>query len=140
MKTFNSLMTVFRKERLIYFFAVILTMAAGLASRHFGELLPDFVHEHFGDALWAAMIYFGVRMICIHRSREWAMMVSLIFSWAVECSQLIQTPWLNEVRSTVLGALILGRGFLVMDLLRYVAGILFVYGMDRYFLRNKKAR
>lgn len=67
------------------------------------------------------------------------MIVSLIFSWAIECSQIIQTPWLNEVRSTVLGALILGHGFLAMDLLRYAVGILFVYGIDRYFLRNEKA-
>jgi glycopeptide antibiotics resistance protein len=133
------MMKAFFKDRLIYFTAVIITMAAGLASRRFGELLPDFVHEHFGDALWAAMIYFGVRMVWINRSREWAMIVSLMFSWAIECSQIIQTPWLNELRSTVLGALILGRGFLVMDLLRYAVGILFVYGIDRYFLRNKKA-
>jgi hypothetical protein len=133
------MMKAFFKERLIYFIAVILTMAAGLASRRFGELLPDFVHEHFGDALWAAMIYFGVRMVWMNRSKELALIVSLIFSWAVECSQMIQTPWLNEVRSTMLGALVLGRGFLVMDLLRYAVGILCVYGMDRYFLRNKKA-
>ncbi|MFE6077649.1 DUF2809 domain-containing protein [Paenibacillus sp. NPDC057886] len=133
------MITAFFKGRLIYFIAVILTMAVGLASRRFGELLPDFVHEHFGDALWAGMIYFGVRLVWINRSRELALMVSLLFSWVVECSQMIQTPWLNEVRSTVLGALILGRGFLVMDLLRYVVGILCVYGIDRYFLRNKKA-
>lgn len=132
-------MNVFSKARLIYFTAVIITMAAGLASRHFGALLPDFVREHFGDALWAGMIYFGIRMLWINRSREWAMIVSLIFSWAIECSQIIQTPWLNEVRSTVLGALILGHEFLAMDLLRYAVGILFVYGIDRYFLRNKKA-
>ncbi|HBU84628.1 MAG TPA: DUF2809 domain-containing protein [Paenibacillus sp.] len=133
------MMTVFSKDRLIYFTAVIITMAAGLASRHFGALLPGFVREHFGDALWAGMIYFGIRMLWINRSREWAMIVSLIFSWAIECSQIIQTPWLNEVRSTVLGALILGHGFLAMDLLRYAVGILFVYGIDRYFLRNEKA-
>lgn len=133
------MMKAFFKERLIYFIAVIITIAAGLASRHYGELLPDFVHEHFGDALWAAMIYCGVRMVWINRSRELALIVSLIFSWAVECSQMIQISWLNEVRSTVLGALILGRGFLVMDLLRYAVGILCVYGIDRYFLRNKKA-
>lgn len=133
------MMTVFSKDRLIYFTAVIITMAAGLASRHFGALLPIFVREHFGDALWAGMIYFGIRMLWINRSREWAMIVSLIFSWAIECSQIIQTPWLNEVRSTVLGALIFGHGFLAMDLLRYAVGILFVYGIDRYFLRNEKA-
>ncbi|MEC0126089.1 DUF2809 domain-containing protein [Paenibacillus pabuli] len=139
MKAFNPVLTLFIKGRLIYFIAVILTMAAGLASRHFGELLPYFVHEHFGDALWAGMIYFGMRMVWIKRSKELALIVSLIFSWAIECSQMIQTSWLNDVRSTMLGALILGHGFLVMDLLRYAVGILCVYTIDRYFLRNKKA-
>lgn len=127
------------KDRLIYFIAVIITMVAGLASRHFGALLPSFVREHFGDALWGGMIYFGIRMLWINRSREWAMIVSLMFSWAIECSQIIQTPWLNELRSTALGALILGHGFLAMDLLRYAVGILCMYRIDRYFLRNKKA-
>ena len=139
MKAFDPVIKMLIKGRLIYFIAVIITMAAGLASRHFAELLPDFVREHFGDALWAGMIYFGVRMVWINHSREWATMVSLIFSWAVECSQIIQTPWLNELRSTVLGALILGHGFLVIDLLRYAVGILCVYGIDRYFLRNNTA-
>ncbi|WP_440115716.1 DUF2809 domain-containing protein [Paenibacillus sp. QZ-Y1] len=139
MKAFELVKRAFFKGRLIYFVAFILTMAAGLASRHFGACLPDFVREHFGDALWAGMIYFGVRMVWINHSREWATVVSLIFSWAIECSQMIQTSWLNEVRSTVLGALILGQGFLAMDLLRYAVGILCMYGIDRYFLRNKKA-
>ncbi|MDR6720013.1 DUF2809 domain-containing protein [Paenibacillus sp. 2003] len=131
--------SVLIRDRLIYFFAVMMTMAAGLASRHFGERLPGWVHEHFGDACWAGMIYFGVRMVWPHRSLVWAMCLSCVFSWMIEFSQLIQTPWLIEIRSTVWGALILGHGFLVIDLIRYTVGILCMVMIDRYFLRNKMA-
>ncbi|SCY57457.1 Protein of unknown function [Paenibacillus polysaccharolyticus] len=122
------------KNRWVYFIAVIITMAAGLASRTYGAVLPNWVHEHFGDALWAGMIYFGVRMVFIHLSRARAVWISVIFSWGVEFSQMIQVPWLNDLRSTLLGALILGRGFLVIDLIRYLIGILCVYFIDRFIL------
>ncbi|MDT9722510.1 DUF2809 domain-containing protein [Paenibacillus sp. ClWae2A] len=127
------------RERLIYFLAVMMTMAAGLASRHFGDRLPDWVYEHSGDALWAGMIYFGVRMVWPRHSLVWAMSLSCVFSWMIEFSQLIQTPWLIEIRSTVWGALVLGHGFLVIDLIRYTVGILCMVMIDRYFLRNKMA-
>ncbi|WP_145334269.1 DUF2809 domain-containing protein [Paenibacillus xylanexedens] len=122
------------QNRSVYFIAVIITMTAGLASRTYGAVLPDWVHEHFGDALWAGMIYFGVRMVCIHSNRARALWGSVTFSWMIEFSQLIQTPWLNNLRSTLLGALILGRGFLFMDLIRYLIGILCVYLIDRFIL------
>ncbi|MFX3648306.1 MAG: DUF2809 domain-containing protein [Paenibacillus sp.] len=129
--------SVFMKDRLIYFVAVMMTMAAGLASRYYGDRLPNWVHEHSGDALWAGMIYFAVRMVWPRRSLVWAMSLSCVFSWMIEFSQLIQTPWLIEIRSTVWGALVLGHGFLVIDLIRYTVGILCMVMIDRYFLRNK---
>lgn len=125
---------LFIKKRWVYLTAVIITMAAGLASRTYGAVLPHWVHEHFGDALWAGMIYFGVRMVCIHSSRARALWISVTFSCMIEFSQLIQVPWLNELRSTLWGALILGRGFLIFDLIRYLIGILCVYLVDRFIL------
>ncbi len=78
-------------------------------------------------------------MVWPYRSLVWAMCLSCVFSWMIEFSQLIQTPWLIEIRFTVLGALILGHGFLVIDLIRYTVGILCMVMIDRYFLRNKMA-
>ena len=132
--------SVLKRDRIIYVFAVMVTMAAGLASRHFGDQLPNWVHEHAGDACWAGMIYFGVRIVWPRRSLVWAMGLSCAFSWMIEFSQLIQTSWLIEIRSTVWGALILGHGFLVIDLIRYTVGILCMVMIDRYFLRNKMAK
>ncbi|MCK6077153.1 DUF2809 domain-containing protein [Paenibacillus silvae] len=121
-------------QRCLYLVVVIITMAAGLASRAYGAVLPDFVREHFGDALWAGMIYYGIRMVCIQWSRARAVLISVIFSWSIEFSQMIQVPWLTELRSTLWGALILGHGFLVVDLIRYLIGIGCVYLLDRFLL------
>ena len=54
---------------------------------------------------------------------RWRVVISLAIAFAVEASQLYQAAWLNEVRRTTLGALLLGRGFLWSDLVCYAVGI-----------------
>ncbi|MFB5762129.1 ribosomal maturation YjgA family protein [Paenibacillus medicaginis] len=118
------------KQRLIYAATVLLTMLLGLTSRAYAEVLPDFVAKHAGDALWAAMIYFGFRVLFVRYKLFSTMLLSLLFCYGIEFSQLIQTDWLNGLRSTTLGALVLGRGFLAMDLLRYTAGIILAVSLE----------
>lgn len=124
------------RKRLAYAGGVALAIALGLASRYDGLNLPAFVTTHAGDALWAVMIYFGVRLLWPQVSMLSALLISLLFCYAIEASQLIQTDSLNHIRSTTLGALVLGRGFLVADLIRYTAGIalacLLDWGLGRY--------
>ncbi|GGD84366.1 hypothetical protein GCM10010911_48330 [Paenibacillus nasutitermitis] len=115
-----------------YLVTVLIVMILGISSRSFAESLPVFVSSHFGDALWAGMIYFGFRFLWVHASLRRALALSLIFCFAIEFSQLYQAGWINDIRSTLLGGLILGKGFLAVDLIRYSAGILISYGADWY--------
>lgn len=119
------------KQKLFYLIAIVCTIGLGLASRTFGEYLPSFVALNAGDALWAMMVYFGFRFLLVHKGHITAFWLSLLFSFAVEFSQLYQADWLNHIRATVLGSLILGKGFLVVDLIRYTAGILLAVGSDK---------
>jgi hypothetical protein len=48
---------------------------------------------------------------------------ALALSYAVEVSQLYQAGWINAVRDTRVGSLVLGHGFLWSDLLCYTAGV-----------------
>jgi hypothetical protein len=48
---------------------------------------------------------------------------ALLFSFAIELGQLYRAPWIDEIRRTTLGGLVLGFGFLWSDLLCYMAGI-----------------
>lgn len=123
--------------RLVYAACVSAAVLLGLGSRKFGELLPSFIADHAGDALWAAMIYFGWRTLFPLGSKGAAALISLAFSCGIELSQTIQVEWLDRIRQTTLGALVLGRGFLLIDLLRYAAGIAAACLLDQGL--NRKA-
>jgi hypothetical protein len=80
------------------------------------------------------MVYFGFRFLFIHKSLSVAISLSLLFSFGIEFSQLYQDNWINQIRHTLLGSLILGQGFLMVDLVRYAAGIMIAFLMDKVIL------
>lgn len=109
-------------------------LVAGLSTRVFAEYLPNFVSMHFGDSLWAAMIYCGFRVIGVKKPLVGSFILSMLFCIAIEFSQLYQADWINAIRDTVLGGLILGKGFLAIDLIRYTIGIMLIYIADRFIV------
>ncbi len=120
-----------RNMRISYVIAVIITILLGLSSRQFGYLLPAFLARNTGDALWAMMVYFGFRFFLVKKNQLLVILLSFFFSFGIEFSQLYQAVWINQIRSTVLGALILGKGFLIVDLIRYAAGIFIAAVLDK---------
>ncbi|AHM63420.1 hypothetical protein D770_25885 [Flammeovirgaceae bacterium 311] len=120
------------KKRLIYLMAIIIMIGLGLSTRIFSDALPYFVSHHFGDALWAAMVYFGFRTLWPFKSLLFSALLSLSFSFLIEFSQLYRAEWIDAVRASTLGALVLGKGFLWIDLLRYTAGVMFAWSLDLY--------
>ena len=56
-------------------------------------------------------------------------MAALITSFAIEFSQMLTPDWLVKIRSTFLGHMLLGQGFLWSDLLAYTIGISVIYGL-----------
>jgi glycopeptide antibiotics resistance protein len=125
------------KSRFRYALTVIVLIVLGLSSRKFASHLPVFIADHSGDMLWAAMVYFGLRCLFINKGIQWAFAGSLLFSFFIEFSQLYQAAWINEIRSTTLGALVLGRGFLIVDLIRYLFGITISYFADGFILKKR---
>lgn len=118
------------KMRVTYLIAIAITILLGLASRNWSTLLPSFVAQNVGDILWAMMVYFGFRLLLVRKSALIAIWLSFLFSFGIELSQLYQEDWINQIRRTTLGALILGKGFLVEDLVRYTAGIIIATVLD----------
>jgi len=105
-------------NRRTYFLIVCTVIITGLASRRIPVIPPG-----VGDALWAMMIFFIIRTLYIKSGRKLLSIVSLILCYLVEFSQLYQAPWLNNIRMTLVGRLVLGQGFLWSDLLAYAIGI-----------------
>ncbi len=116
-----------------YLALVILTITLGLFTR--SSYLPislkgSFITTHLGDALWAAMVYFILCVISPKLSPLKIAIFALSFSFAIELTQLCQQDWLNQIRNTRIGALILGRGFLLSDFLCYTTGVALPYFLD----------
>lgn len=105
-------------------------MVLGLASRQFGDCLPVFLRNYAGDALWAMMVFWGIGFLFSKMAAAKVMLAALVFSFAIEFSQLYQADWINVLRHTTLGGLILEYGFLWSDLVCYTVGILIVVGIE----------
>jgi len=125
----------YRNMRIAYLIAIVITMLLGLASRKFSHLLLSFVAQNAGDILWAMMVYFGFRLLLVRKNTLPAIVLSFLFSFGIEFSQLYQEDWINQIRGTLLGALVLGKGFLTVDLIRYTAGIIIATVLDKVVLR-----
>lgn len=137
MKRNCNLFTSFNK-RFTYLFLIGITIFFGLASRKYSQALWPFFSENAGDVLWASMVYFGFRFLLVHKSLRTAIIASVVFSFGIEFCQLYQASWINEIRNTRLGSLILGHGFLFVDLIRYTIGILLAMLLDKAIFQLKK--
>lgn len=74
-----------------------------------------------GDMLYALMMFFIVRVLFIRKKILFVFGLSLCICFAIECSQLYQAHWINVLRNTLPGRLVLGQGFLWTDLIAYTA-------------------
>ena len=111
------------RNRLLYAVLVVIVMILGLLSRKYGYVIPDFIDTYLGDSLWALMIYFGVAFVFNKSRFKIVAALGLSFCYIIEISQLYHSNWIDNIRQTTLGALILGYGFLWSDLVAYSIGI-----------------
>lgn len=128
------------KRRILYIVFALLTIVLGLASRKYGQALPTWLATYSGDTLWALAIFFVWSAIVPARPLLRRALVALSIACVVEVSQLYQAPWINDIRQTTLGSLVLGHGFLWSDLVCYVAGVglgIFFELLAGFFMKRK---
>ena len=111
------------RHRPVYALATVAVVALGLASRRFPGLFPAFLGKYPGDALWALMVFLGLACIFPRWPTGRLAATALAISWAIELSQLYHAPFLDDIRRTTLGHLVLGSSFFWPDLVAYAAGI-----------------
>lgn len=122
------------RKRWVSVTLILLVIALGLASRRYGQHWPYGLNNHPGDALWALMIFYGWSFVCPTVTPRFLALTSLLTCYLVEFSQLIQAPWLNAIRHTVWGRLVLGASFSWSDLAAYTLGIAAGVWLDRWRL------
>lgn len=113
-----------RRNRAWLAVGIVVVIAVGLASRKFA-MFPSVLDAYPGDALWALMVFMIIAFIKPDIGTARLAGAALATAFVVEASQLYQEPWLNAMRATTAGHLVLGTGFQWGDLCAYTIGVAF---------------
>ena len=123
----------------LYLALAALTIAAGLSTRLYPDHFPTFIARYAGDTLWATMVFWILAVVWRRSSTLRLTGAATAIAFAVECSQLLHAAWIDAIRSSRIGGLLLGSDFLWSDLVCYVVGVGIAAGLDAWFLRRAKA-
>jgi hypothetical protein len=128
-----------RRHPLLWLALMGLVALLGIGSRRFGTHLPGFVRTYAGDTLWALAVFLGLGLLLPGASTRMIAVLALAFSAAIELSQLYHAPWIDSIRQTTLGGLVLGFGFVWSDLACYAAGVGLGILVERLGLHGRPA-
>jgi hypothetical protein len=106
------------------------TIVAGLVVHWYGTILPGATRDVLGDALWAMMIVWLIGAVVPQKPIVARAALALVVCWVVEFSQAYHQQFLDSVRNTAIGQLVLGSGFDVRDLGAYALGVAAALGLE----------
>ncbi|NNJ11548.1 DUF2809 domain-containing protein [Chloroflexales bacterium ZM16-3] len=109
--------------------AILLVIPLGLLTRS-GLPMPGFVAAYGGDTLYATLVYLLVALIWLRAAIGRVGLAALGLCVAIELGQLYHAPWLDAIRATTPGRLVLGSGFLWSDLACYAVGVVLGVAVD----------
>lgn len=113
------------RSRLLYALLAAAVVAAGLFWRSGLIPMPQWLSNNGGDALWALMVFVSLGFLLPRASTLVLGLLALALAWGVELSQLYHAPWIDAIRGTIPGKLVLGNTFAWPDLMAYAVGISF---------------
>jgi hypothetical protein len=111
------------RNRILYAGLALAVVVVGLLWRSSFMPLPQWLSNNGGDALWALMVFLGFGFLMPRASTLMVALLALTFAWSIEFSQLYHAPWIDAVRATIPGKLVLGSTFNWPDLPSYALGV-----------------
>lgn len=115
-------------RRAFHLAGCLAALALGLASRRHAWLAP-LLGKYPGDALWAAMVFFGFGVLRPMGSVRWLAVAAGAFSFVIEVLKLSSAPWLVYLRQSRYGYLVFGHAFSFENLVAYAVGIAIAAGV-----------
>jgi hypothetical protein len=117
----------------------MIVIGCGLSLRWYGFPLglPAFVVKYGGSLLWATMVFLLIGVLLPRLTRTQLAAIAMVIAIVVEFSRLVHTPWLDAFRLTTAGALLLGRIFLLWNLVAYLVGIVVGIWLDGRVARHQ---
>lgn len=125
------------RNRLSQVAAAAGVIVLGLFSRSGIVAMPRFVSKYAGDGLWALMIFLLAGMFFPRRSALFVGLVAFAYACATEFTQLVRTPWLDRIRHTIPGRLVLGDTFAWADMAAYLVGVLVGIAIETALARRR---
>jgi hypothetical protein len=125
-----------RRRRVQVIGMMLVIIAFGLLSRSGHPIVPHWLAQNAGDALWTTCLYMTIAAVAPQFATRRLLVLAIGISFCVELSQLAEVQWLEEIRRTTAGHLLLGRGWQWADLPRYVAGALIAGVLDQQLLQR----
>jgi len=111
------------RDRRWYVLAALATVMLGLTSRTGHNLFPQALGKYPGDVFWALLVFLILAIV----KPAWSTRRLAILAFGISCldevSQLYQAPWINSIRATAFGHIVLGSSFSWLDILAYAVGI-----------------
>jgi hypothetical protein len=127
------------RRRFLYLGALLAVLAIGLFWRSPHLPFSPFLRKYGADALWALLVYLLLRFIRPSAKATTSAAIAFAFAVFIEFTQLYHAPWIDSLRDTRLGALILGSIFNWPDIPAYAAGSLIGLLIERGFQRKSPA-
>ena len=127
-----------KRNRILYLFFIISTIALGLVSR--AAFIPELIYPYLGDVFYALMIFWIFGFLFPRMSSKKIALISILTCFLIEFSQLYHAEWIDAIRKTRLGGLILGFGFLWSDLVSYTVGGMMGLGLEYILEKCSKSR
>lgn len=123
-----------KRDRKTYFILIIITIILGLGSRT--SVIPAIIYPYLGDYLYTIMYFFIIGFLFPNMKILKVTFISIGICYAIEILQLYQADWINNIRSTKLGKLTLGSGFLWSDLVSYALGGMTGFILEKWYYRK----
>ncbi|WP_373055940.1 DUF2809 domain-containing protein [Zunongwangia sp. H14] len=118
-----------RRSKKAYFISFLMLLLIEISIAIW--IKDDFIRPYLGDFLVVILIYCFLMTIS-NLSVLRALMIVLLFSFAVEFFQLINIVKVLQYQPPKVVMIVLGSSFSVWDLLAYTLGILFTAGIEFY--------
>lgn len=117
------------RSRVRLFFWLVVLIAFGLGSRRLAGL-PSWITLYAGDVAWGALFFvlFCALRPTLSTARAW--LAAVLTTELIELSELWHTPWLDALRATRGGGLLLGHLFLWSDVVCVALGASLAAGAE----------
>jgi len=112
-----------KRNRLGHALAMAMVVGLGLLWRSSWLELAETPIKYGGDALWALLVFLGLGFLFPRWPTRIIALLAITFSALIEFSQLYHAPWIDSIRKTRFGAMVLGSVFNWPDFGAYAIGI-----------------